>query len=66
MDTITEDEFYLLTGRKPEQDDLERVNCDKAGQIGHFSCGWCKIHWCPVFECQSSLCQLNAEATPKS
>ena len=24
----------------PEEDDLERCNCEKAGQTGHMMCGW--------------------------
>lgn len=45
------DEFKQLTGREPVDDDLERVNCNKAGMRGHRSCGWC--FWCekPKFEC---------------
>ena len=44
-------EFEKATGRKPDQDDLERVNCNQAGEIGHISCGWC--HKCdgPCFQC---------------
>lgn len=37
---ITHRHFVQATGRKPIQDDLERSNCPKAGQIGHFCCGW--------------------------
>lgn len=48
---ISADEFELLCGRKPEQDDLERVNCPDAGRLGHQQCGWCTAHACPVFEC---------------
>jgi len=44
-------EFEQTTGRKPEQDDLERVNCDQVGEIGHLSCGWCSSHDGPMFEC---------------
>lgn len=43
--------FKAMTGRVPIQDDLERCNCKKAGQIGHYSCGMCK-HDMPVFRCQ--------------
>lgn len=32
--------FKLHTGRDPIQDDLERCNCDKAGETGHDFCGW--------------------------
>lgn len=37
---ITRARFRKATGFPPEQDDLERCNCDKVGQIGHFLCGW--------------------------
>jgi hypothetical protein len=47
---ITAEFFRWETGRWPEHDDLERVNCDKGGQVGHFHCGWCK-HGRPMYEC---------------
>lgn len=37
---ITEKDFELATGHKPEQDDLDRCNCQQAGEGGHFQCGW--------------------------
>lgn len=37
---ITREDFVQAAGREPEQDDLERVNCAKAGAIGHTCCGW--------------------------
>jgi len=40
---ITREQFLAATGREPEQDDLERANCDKAGAIGHSCCGWNKL-----------------------
>jgi len=48
---ITKEKFQEATGRLPEHDDLERANCEKAGQIGHFACGWCVICDKPRFEC---------------
>lgn len=48
-------EFEKRAGYAPEQDDLERVNCDKAGQLGHLSCGWCARHDAPMFECGCSV-----------
>lgn len=48
---MTATEFAAKTGRDPEQDDLERVNCAKAGQILHWQCGWCPEHDNPRFEC---------------
>jgi hypothetical protein len=37
---ITAAMFKKATGCKPEQDDLERCNCDKAGTLLHQYCGW--------------------------
>ncbi len=50
MREITEAYFIQATGRKPENDDLERCNCTKAGQVGHMSCGWNYTHNAPCFE----------------
>jgi hypothetical protein len=55
MKKITAKIFKAKTGRSPELDDLERVNCDKAGEVGHYSCGWCHDHQKPVFECGCRL-----------
>lgn len=33
-------DFRMATGFWPEHDDLDRCNCDKAGHLGHFMCGW--------------------------
>ena len=37
---INREQFISATGREPEQDDLERVNCKQAGDVGHWCCGW--------------------------
>jgi len=37
---ITAELFKQYVGREPEEDDLERCNCEKAGQAGHMMCGW--------------------------
>lgn len=37
---ITAEQFQAATGHQPKDDDLERCNCPKAGQIGHQHCGW--------------------------
>jgi hypothetical protein len=37
---ITREKFVERVGREPEQDDLERCNCQHAGEIGHLGCGW--------------------------
>jgi len=47
---ITREKFIEATGREPEQDDLERVNCPDAGKPGHWSCGWNAEKNRPVFE----------------
>jgi hypothetical protein len=43
--------FIKATGYMPENDDLERCNCEKAGEMGHQSCGWCETHNLPRFHC---------------
>jgi hypothetical protein len=37
---ITAETFKAATGRDPENDDLERCNCHRAGELGHQYCGW--------------------------
>lgn len=37
---ITTSYFYNHVGRSPEMDDLERCNCQKQGEAGHWMCGW--------------------------
>ena len=49
---MTKDEFIAAVGREPEQDDLERANCPRAGQMAHLGCGVC-VHGKPVFVCPS-------------
>jgi len=49
QDMITAEQFEQATGYKPENDDLDRCNCDRAGQPGHSSCGWNKKENLPVF-----------------
>ena len=51
MEIMNTQEFELLTGRKPEQDDLERTNCKEAGFIGHHYCGLCAECGQPSFMC---------------
>lgn len=46
---MTEQDFLTKTGHKPTHDDLDRVNCQLAGQIGHKYCGVCE-HGLPKFE----------------
>ncbi len=40
VNMITAESFTKHVGFPPENDDLERCNCEKAGELGHFSCGW--------------------------
>lgn len=40
MSAITAEQFEAAVGHAPDQDDLERCNCPKAGEIGHIHCGW--------------------------
>lgn len=48
---MTADVFRLRTRREPKNDDLERVNCNRVGEFGHFMCGWCPDHNAPRFHC---------------
>lgn len=48
---ITAEKFEAKVGHKPEQDDLERSNCDRVGSVGHSMCGWCDEHEKPRFMC---------------
>lgn len=51
MAEITPEKFKELTGQAPERDDLQRVNCDLAGESGHWQCGLCEEHDKPRFLC---------------
>lgn len=53
-------QFKAKTGYEPVYDDLARVNCTKAGEIGHLQCGWCEEHDKPRFQCGSE-CLLRGE-----
>jgi len=53
---ITKKKFIEATGSEPHQDDLERCNCKLAGEVFHYSCGWCEEHNKPRFMCG---CQAN-------
>ncbi len=59
---ITRQMFQRSTGNLPQQDDLERCNCPKAGQSGHDSCGWCEVHNGPMFTCLCSLRKRELES----
>lgn len=55
---ITGQQFKKMVGREPENDDLDRCNCNKAGKPGHVGCGICK-HNMPVFECQECFVEVT-------
>lgn len=46
---MTEQGFFDNLGVMPRNDDLERVNCDKAGCLGHMMCGWNPCKDIPAF-----------------
>jgi hypothetical protein len=54
---VNADDFKKSTGYEATQDDLERANCDKAGQIGHQACGICR-HGEPRFTCVRCLQEI--------
>jgi hypothetical protein len=58
MNKIDEVKFKEMTGREPENDDLDRCNCPKAGTKGHSACGICK-HNLPVFECNDCFHEMT-------
>lgn len=47
---ITREKFVQATGREPQDDDLERCNCQSAGRAAHSCCGWSEEHDKPQFE----------------
>lgn len=55
MRHITAEYFKERTGREPQDDDLQRCNCDKARQLGHMQCGWCERCDLPRFICGHKL-----------
>lgn len=46
---ITAKQFEEAVGRLPENDDLERCNCVRAGALGHMQCGWDEVSNLPWF-----------------
>lgn len=47
----TEAMYTQMMGNLPKDDDLERVNCPYAGQLGHRHCGVCPDCTRPRFSC---------------
>ncbi len=60
---MTPEQFKAAVGREHRQDDLERANCDKAGQHGHTNCGVCE-HQLPVFCCQECFVRSSGQGEP--
>lgn len=56
---MTREEFISATGQEPQHDDLDRVNCQLAGQIGHKQCGMCLIHNKPRFYCGCQVVKVG-------
>lgn len=57
----TEQDFINATGHEPEQDDLERCNCEHKNEIDHQSCGICEEHNMPVFMCHECFHLVNID-----
>jgi hypothetical protein len=51
---ITAEHYREATGRFVVDDELDRANCERAGQLGHTMCGWCHKHDLP-----NSICATN-------
>jgi hypothetical protein len=59
-------EFAIITGRPAKDDDLERVNCKRAGTLGtfgHWNCGVC-VHGVPMIA-DCDLCVQEGERIRK-
>jgi hypothetical protein len=65
--TMTAEQFTKLTGHAPENDDLERVNCEEVGLYGHSQCGLCGFCGWPRFivnvNCDHRNGLIDAEMT---
>lgn len=55
-------EFEALVGRAPENDDLDRANCDTTGEPGHRQCGICHLCGQPRFLCGGTMGHQMREA----
>ena len=60
---ISREQFAEATGHKPQNDDLDRASCAEAGQVGHWSCGWCEQCNRPRYQC-GHLLMLPAPESP--
>ncbi len=59
---IQAEEFERMTGHAPTNDDLDRVNCQEVGTVGHSQCGVCDSHGKPRFECGCTATRAPAIA----
>jgi len=48
---VDAEHFERVVGRRPVGDELGRINCPKAGMVGHALCGWCEEHDKPRIMC---------------
>jgi hypothetical protein len=60
LSVVDEVAYEVLTGFAPENDDLERANCENAGETGHLACGLCSTCGKPTWTC-SHLAETLAE-----
>lgn len=51
LPVVDEVRYEVLTGYAPENDDLERANCERAGGTGHLACGLCATCGKPAWTC---------------
>lgn len=49
--------FVLFARRRPKWDELDRMTCGLAGDLGHSLCGWCSRHHKPRVDC---LCRVRS------
>lgn len=61
MTEINEAEFERRFGYAPKNDDLERVNCEHAGDAGHYFCGVCIRCDKPRMICGHFVCLFQGE-----
>lgn len=57
MPNWTAEDFKRNLGMEPEADDLDRINCEHAGDFGHRGCGLCshdRPKFWPCADCQAS------------
>lgn len=51
LEAMTAERYEKLFRTSPGQDDLDRVNCTRVGEVGHWLCGVCPKHVLPRFVC---------------